>query len=675
MEDPFKRQIICPNCGAKNESGAKFCGECGTPLKVNRSEPPLADATNGEQHPGFQEELSKSQLSATGEAPHETVKTSKIKRRLLIILAATVAILCAVGGTYFYLNTGARLADKKITQGNKYLVASQYEKAISAFDDAIKADQQETDAYIGLASAYTALKNNQAAENSLKNGIKAAPKAETLYLKLAAVYENSGDDDTALQTLQNGYSALKTAKLKAELDSLNNKLNQSGISSGNLINAGLVAQNSGWFYYNDHGFYKVKTDGTGKTKLADDTALYINVVGDWIYYATMPSPGTYYLYKISTDGSGRTKLSSKEGLYPTVVGDWIYYIGVETTNNEIVLRKMKTDGSADTVLADHVSGYINVYNGWLYYWTVKSDGSHYDLCKMKTDGSSKTVLATGSEATAFNVSGDWLYYIDFATENSDQSIYKLHIDGTGKTQLNSDSVESINVQGDWIYYLVKNINGRIIYKMRTDGSDRTQLATNNDRTESSSLLNIVDSWIYYEDGNDAHPFKVRTDGSNKTNISRIGLSTGSSSDSQSGSSFPASSSSSSLSQIPSDAVSYNGHHYELFNNNTDWLEDKKYCEGLGGHLAVITSQKENNFLYKYIQSKDCDNAYFGAVRQGNDWKWVDGKTLSYANWADGEPNDQDDDECYGMFFYQYPDGTWNDGTGTDDYPFLCEWDK
>ncbi|MFT9116331.1 MAG: DUF5050 domain-containing protein [Sporolactobacillus sp.] len=678
--------MYCGNCGAKNDENSLFCGECGAPLREDQPASPMpADTTPPSSS---QEELLEAPIPINSESSPETASLpKKKKKRLWIILVAAAVILCAAGGAYFDLNTGSRLADKEVAQGNTDLAANQYDKAIGAFQMAVKADQQETDAYIGLANAYTVLKNTQAAESSLKDGIKAVPKAETLYLKLATVYENAGDDDTALQTLQSGYNELKTTKLKAALNSLSNQLNQGGISSGNLVNGGLVAQSDGWLYYNDHGFYKVKTDGTGKTKLADDTALDINVVGDWIYYTDMKDTNTTYLYKMRTDGSDRMKLSSKIGLYPNVVGDWIYYIGITDGSSAITLCRMKTDGSADTMLANHLGQYINVYNGWIYYWTEEmynSSGIYYDLCKMKTDGTGKTVLATGKAATAFNVSGDWLYYIDFFTTDPDQPIYRMRTDGTGKTKLNDDAVENFNVQGGWIYYLASNTDqGNILYKMRPDGSDRTQLAADSDSTVSSGMLNIAGGWIYYEDGNDSHPFKVHTDGSDKTSVATIGINTGNSSSSQSDSSSQASSASSSSSQIPSDAVSYNGHHYKLFNNNVDWSTDEKYCENLGGHLATITSQGENDFLYKYIKSNNTDSAYFGGVKKDGAWTWSDGETFSYTDWASGEPNDQSDSEAYAMFYFKYTDGTWNDGdglqisedNGNSDCPFICEWDR
>ena len=39
--------MFCPNCGAKNEENAKFCGECGTPLQMNEpAGQPAADPEN-----------------------------------------------------------------------------------------------------------------------------------------------------------------------------------------------------------------------------------------------------------------------------------------------------------------------------------------------------------------------------------------------------------------------------------------------------------------------------------------------------------------------------------------------------------------------------------------------------------------------------------------------------
>lgn len=36
--------MFCPNCGAKNEDNARFCGECGTPLQMNGPDGPQMDA-------------------------------------------------------------------------------------------------------------------------------------------------------------------------------------------------------------------------------------------------------------------------------------------------------------------------------------------------------------------------------------------------------------------------------------------------------------------------------------------------------------------------------------------------------------------------------------------------------------------------------------------------------
>ena len=134
-------------------------------------------------------------------------------------------------------------------------------------------------------------------------------------------------------------------------------------------------------------------------------------------------------------------------------------------------------------------------------------------------------------------------------------------------------------------------------------------------------------------------------------------------------------------EIPPDALSWNGHHYACYNNCSSWDEAEKYCESLGGHLAIITSSDENNAVFQYLLSCGLDSGYIGfsdQIEEGN-WYWVDGETYSYTNWHSGEPNSENSNEDYAMFYYKFADGTWNDGdfgneTVNDHAVFICEWD-
>lgn len=135
-------------------------------------------------------------------------------------------------------------------------------------------------------------------------------------------------------------------------------------------------------------------------------------------------------------------------------------------------------------------------------------------------------------------------------------------------------------------------------------------------------------------------------------------------------------------------VQYQGHYYAIYNledivpeKKNTWENARDYCIKKGGHLATITSKGENDFLFNYMRDEGVESAYFGfsdAESEGN-WRWCTGEKSSYTNWNEHEPNQENPDEDYAMFYYKYSDGTWNDGdfgrnTVNSGTWFICEWD-
>lgn len=121
------------------------------------------------------------------------------------------------------------------------------------------------------------------------------------------------------------------------------------------------------------------------------------------------------------------------------------------------------------------------------------------------------------------------------------------------------------------------------------------------------------------------------------------------------------------------------HTYEVFTipEITTWEQARDYCNSLGGHLAVITSAEENELVYKFMLSKGISSAYFGYSDADNEgtWIWVTDESSSYTNWHIGEPNGENAQEDYAMFYYKFSDGTWNDGKFGEVSSFICEWEN
>lgn len=281
---------------------------------------------------------------------------------------------------------------------------------------------------------------------------------------------------------------------------------ETGNTNGNVVNSGNAAQKGDWIYYRNGSdgdkLYKVKNDGSEKTKLDDDRAININVVDDWVYYSNYSD--YYGIYKIKTDGTERTKLSEDMTTELSVVGDWIYY------NNDwqkgCRLYKIRTDGTDRTQLNEDYSGYINVSGDWIYYTNIYNG---YKVYKVKTDGTKKTDLGFNGFSTI--VENDWIFY------HFQGQLYKAKTDGSGKTKLTNSvyfDMSYINLNEGWIYF-VNSLDGNKLYKVAINGEDQMKVIDDIFGREYSET-GIVNDWIYYYSRSDNNRlYRIKKDGSQK----------------------------------------------------------------------------------------------------------------------------------------------------------------
>lgn len=135
------------------------------------------------------------------------------------------------------------------------------------------------------------------------------------------------------------------------------------------------------------------------------------------------------------------------------------------------------------------------------------------------------------------------------------------------------------------------------------------------------------------------------------------------------------------------------HKYQLFDTSMEWEKAKEHCEGLGGHLVTITSDKEQEFVTEIAKKSKKKNIWLGAEMVSGKFSWITGEKFEYTNWNRGEPNNDYNNEDTIMMYtyygtnsdgYSITPGVWNDESKqgrdwanytVDDMGFICEWDE
>ena len=127
--------------------------------------------------------------------------------------------------------------------------------------------------------------------------------------------------------------------------------------------------------------------------------------------------------------------------------------------------------------------------------------------------------------------------------------------------------------------------------------------------------------------------------------------------------------------IPADAQAFDGNHYKFIRGNVGWHDAKRQCESIGGHLVIINNDGEQDFVNSLIRNVH-GYVYIGLTNEETqgEWKWTDGRSLTFAKWAPGEPNNAGGVEHWGCINARH--GLWLDIAKT--HPkvvgFVCQWD-
>jgi hypothetical protein len=117
----------------------------------------------------------------------------------------------------------------------------------------------------------------------------------------------------------------------------------------------------------------------------------------------------------------------------------------------------------------------------------------------------------------------------------------------------------------------------------------------------------------------------------------------------------------------------NGHTYVLLNSHT-WKRSEFEAVAMGGHLATVRNQAEEDWLLKTFGNYGGEQRLLwiglSDTAQKFHFSWASGESVSYTCWAKGEPNNWGHGEDYVAIFYPNHSqrGRWNDWADRTDDP-------
>jgi hypothetical protein len=238
----------------------------------------------------------------------------------------------------------------------------------------------------------------------------------------------------------------------------------------------------------DNVYYLDRENNIVKLDLVDFTASNLTpkkaesivLYDDFIYYIYFSDEDAKAIYKVKTDGTGETKVYDGWARFLKEDDGNVYFIDEDDRIN----RLNKSGNGIEKITTGSIASALYFTEDYIIYKAYKwnSGGRLYSISK-DTDENKKITSDTPSGFSYSSDSGyltyyynplervvdDWIYYVN---EDDGNSLFKIKADGTGRTRLNSSDSTIIDILGDWLYYH-NNSDESKVYRVKIDGTENS----------------------------------------------------------------------------------------------------------------------------------------------------------------------------------------------------------
>ena len=246
-------------------------------------------------------------------------------------------------------------------------------------------------------------------------------------------------------------------------------------SSGNLFmgfndsGAGFFSVQDEWIYFSDpSNEYLCKAkfqNGSDKQVLCEDSAAYINPVGDTVYYCNMWDD--FSICSIGTDGQNQEKLANGHCEDLSYLDGWLYY------NRNDGIYRLSAEGGKPELLIPGLFRRVYACDGWVYYIDENSD----DLCRIPVDGGESEALLVDDPILTYAILDGGIYSLINAGDSYEIILTKA--DGSSRITIYSqpEPIDAFNVSENHLYLLASFENDALnvltIWNMETNTIEQT----------------------------------------------------------------------------------------------------------------------------------------------------------------------------------------------------------
>jgi hypothetical protein len=227
------------------------------------------------------------------------------------------------------------------------------------------------------------------------------------------------------------------------------------LATGRSNNLSVVGD---WIYYYNYQnmqISKIPVTGGTPTSLLEMDISCLYVLKDRLYF------NREKIYTMDINAQNFHSINDHNSMYMNIVGDWIYY---SNEDDEGKIYKIRTDSTGETKLNNVISSFLNVVDDEIFFINNEQRSGIY---KISINGGNASLVCEMS-SLYLNVSGDWIY---FSSLDDKDRLYKVRRDGSNLTRISPDGSCSINIIGDWVYY--QNLDNQfILTRIRNDGSNK-----------------------------------------------------------------------------------------------------------------------------------------------------------------------------------------------------------